>query len=315
MPVIPSFSGYAPKPDLAGAYTESRRINLAEQQAAFSAIQAHRQLQQQAAEAQQRLQLGQQQLQQQRQIAEMETSARAAVQQQDNLRRQQELEIDKAYKGQLIGLREGELKQQQAMDALKVIEASRKFMAQRKYQQLFQEYGGDQAAAQKAMMQVGPEAGFESGAYSSLFKTPQARPLIPPNIIEQGGQQFGQYEEGERFYPLPQSAPDVTARMVWSKDLDSVEDEIKTTKKFLTDMAEQGYSPSTDTSEMTARRKAQVQETINAKAKLEELETRRANLMKSAPTRASAPEPTSTGTNAVTRLRYNSQTKKLEPVR
>lgn len=112
MPLIPSYSGFAATPNLASAWLGGRKQQLAE-----------RELQQQAASDAARISLGYAQIQNQRAMAEMEFAARAEAQAKENLLKQQDLEIKKAYNEQMLGLREEDLKRKmqdsEAMMALR----------------------------------------------------------------------------------------------------------------------------------------------------------------------------------------------------
>src|SRR5688572_22351825 len=102
MAVIPSFSSYAPAPDLAGAYLGAQRI------------------QQQAAEAANRIQLGREQLAQEAVQAQMELAAKKEVLASEALRRAQEQEIEKAYRQTQIGLKERELANEESIAAMRI---------------------------------------------------------------------------------------------------------------------------------------------------------------------------------------------------
>lgn len=115
MAVIPSFSAYAPTPNLAEAFLGAERIR------------------QEAAEAAARIQLGREQIASQAVQANMELQAKQQALANESLRRAQEQQIEQAYKQTQLGLAERELKSQEAYNESRIAEAAEGFAARAAY--------------------------------------------------------------------------------------------------------------------------------------------------------------------------------------
>lgn len=141
MAVIPSFSSYAPAPDLAGAFLGRERIA---QQAASDAA---------------RIQLGYAQLEQEAVNNEMELAARMETNTRNALMKAQENEIEKAYRDTQIGIAQKNLQQEELATQMKLAEAASAFDRQQAYTRGFEakrSAGLDPAqAAQQTMLEVG----------------------------------------------------------------------------------------------------------------------------------------------------------------
>lgn len=115
MAVIPSFSAYAPTPNLAEAFLGAERIR---QEAAADAA---------------RIQLGREQIASQQVQASMELQAKQQALANESLRRAQEQQIEQAYKQTQLGLAERELKSQEAWNESRIAEAAEGFAARAAY--------------------------------------------------------------------------------------------------------------------------------------------------------------------------------------
>ena len=189
MPVIPSFSGFASTPDLGGSFLGGARI------AADLAQNA------------QRLSLQRQQLAQSAAQAEMEFQSKEAAQRRSELVGQQNREIEKAYNQSRLGMAERELQMGESKLMMDAMEASQKFSSQQNYKKRFAELEpkmGAQAAAQQAMMEIGP-----SGlGFSQAMKAPAPRNLTVPDVLNQGNDRFFRVEEGGPWKPFAPSFDD-----------------------------------------------------------------------------------------------------------
>lgn len=123
MPVIPTFSSYAPAPNLAEAYLGGGRLQLARQQLA-----------QEAAADAARIALGRQQLQQRAIENEMQLAATKEAQARENLRKAQEAEVEKAYRETQLGLRARELQNEEAIATMRIADAAMEFDRAQRYQ-------------------------------------------------------------------------------------------------------------------------------------------------------------------------------------
>lgn len=168
MPVVPSFKGYAEKPDLAGAYLGARRADIAAFQAATEAQLGRQRLAQDAAQVQARIALGQQELESRRVQNEMELAARKETQEREHLRKQQEAEILKSYRDTQIGMQERRLAVAEAAEAQRIQEAANAFDQQQYFTKRFSELMSQpgmtsEKAASQAVLEIGPKAtGFSS---------------------------------------------------------------------------------------------------------------------------------------------------------
>jgi hypothetical protein len=108
MPIVPSFNSFAPVPRLAETRLGYDRLDL-----------ERRKLQQDALESQQRQQLARQELDQRRVQAEMEMAVKMQDLVQENLLKQQQLEITKAYQKANLGLAADRISRQQQADQMR----------------------------------------------------------------------------------------------------------------------------------------------------------------------------------------------------
>lgn len=174
MPVIPSFSAFAATPNLGAAYTGGAELGLQQQRIVQSAAQANAEIQMQG-----------QKLDQARVQNEMELAARDKALQAQTLHQQQAMEIEKAYKEQVIGLKQSQVQQAAQKLALATDVAARKFQAQQKAQAMIA--GGMDPI--EAWATVGPEAGTPSGAYTAYEhskQTPEDFGALKPVLDEAG---------------------------------------------------------------------------------------------------------------------------------
>jgi len=118
MPVIPTFSSYAPAPNLAQSYLAQQR------------------LQQEAAADAARIGLGYAQLQQRAVENEMQLAAQKETLAKENLRKAQEAEVEKAYRESQLGIAQRQLQQQELVNQMKVKEAAQQMDAAQQYQRM-----------------------------------------------------------------------------------------------------------------------------------------------------------------------------------
>ena len=109
MPVIPTFSQYAPEPNLSEAFLGRERLR---QEAASDAA---------------RISLGYATLQQRAVESEMELAAKREALSRQALKQSQEVEIEKAYRDSQLGLAEQRLANDEKMTAMKIQDAAREF--------------------------------------------------------------------------------------------------------------------------------------------------------------------------------------------
>lgn len=153
---IASFGSYAPKPDLAGAYLGGQRNTL------------------EAAKITQDAQTARAQMDTQFRIAEMANAARQAQIQQEALMKAQDLEVQKAYQQQAIGIKQRELDIQDQKEQEQARQAMQEYQAQQQIQKSVQEAmaGGTSApeAFTAAVSQYGPMAKLPGTAYSDIIQ-------------------------------------------------------------------------------------------------------------------------------------------------
>jgi hypothetical protein len=178
MPIMPTFTGFAPTPNVAEAYGVGARTRL-----------GYAQIAQQAEEASARLA-------QQRQLAAMEMMAKEQQFQKEALLKQQELEIEKAYKEGTLRMQEGQLMATQGALALDTLKAQRKHEAAERIRAEIPQTPGDW----RSTILRNLEAEVPGAAYGAVAAP---RALIPPvRVVEPvTGKEFWQYEEGEPVRP------------------------------------------------------------------------------------------------------------------
>lgn len=177
MPVVPSFTGFAPTPNAAQAYGAGASARLG------------------YANIAQRAQESAAQLAQQRQLAEMEYQAKTQQFAKETALKQQELEIEKAYREGIMRMQEGQLQTQQGVLALNQLKAEREFGAQRQLEAQIPTIPGDPL---NAYLRLGPRAGAQLPSGMAA----RGAPLIPPKeVIGPGGKRYIQYEQDERVFP------------------------------------------------------------------------------------------------------------------
>lgn len=165
MPVVPSFSGYAPTPDLAQAYLGGQELQLGRDR-----------LRQQAAADSARISLGYAELQQRAVANEMELAAKKELLSRQALKTAQEQEIEKAYRETQLGLRQRELQNEEALAQMRIQEATRDFDRQMGYRNLVQKYAptmGLEEAARRAALELG------GTGFSTALERPQAASPFP----------------------------------------------------------------------------------------------------------------------------------------
>ena len=161
MPVIPTFSQYAPAPNLSEAFLGRERLR---QEAASDAA---------------RISLGYATLQQRAVESEMELAAKREAMSNEALRREQQVQIEKAYRDQQLGLAEQRLANDEKMTALKIQDAAREFERgqnfYRRRQELTAQNPGLDAAEidRRAMVDTGwGDPGFSQSVSGGLRRAP-----------------------------------------------------------------------------------------------------------------------------------------------
>jgi len=148
MPVIPSFSGFAPAPDLAGAYLSGQRLEL-----------DRARLAQEASEAAMRAQIARQQIEAQKVNNELEWNARREIAAQTALKEDQNREVERAYNQQRLALTERQIKAQEEQATMKLKEAQRDLETRQAFlalrQRLIDQGVPEEEAAQQAFRAVG----------------------------------------------------------------------------------------------------------------------------------------------------------------
>lgn len=151
MPVIPTFSAFASTPDLGGVYTRAAAVASETAQAAA------------------RIELEKQKLSAAAVQNQMELNAKMAVAEQNARVEQQQMEVDAAYKQATLGFRQRELDNAEQLSNMKMAEFAREAMASQMFQKRFSELGGDEDAARKAVLEMGPIMG--GGGFSAALRS------------------------------------------------------------------------------------------------------------------------------------------------
>lgn len=256
MPAVPSFKGYAEKPDLAGAYLGARRADIAAFQAATEAQLGRQRLAQDAAQAQARIDLGQQELESRRVQNEMELAARKETQEREHLRKQQEAEILKSYRDTQIGLAERRLKIAEAEERQRIKDAAQAFDQQQYFTKRFSELMSQpgmtsEKAASQAVLEIGPKAtGFSSA-------------LTPPRE--------------------PAARMDEVEKIKFTSTLENIDRELAEQRRILAE----AEKPSTKYKESTESKYEREQARNRALRTLRSLEKKRNELFESAPSPSS----------------------------
>ena len=207
MPVIPSFKSFAQTPNLAGAYTggiaagqagerlglEGERLGLEREGLNLESAR----IAQQASQASNQLAMQGQRIAAEERMATMENASRTEQLQNDMLREQTRMGIEKAYKDSQIGLQKDRLAQQGKALELDVAASAQQLQDQTKYLDLMQE--GEAAgmtkeeASRAAILQI-PSAAFRvagrGGAEGPMDLDTVAQPITTPegDILGYGAQ-------------------------------------------------------------------------------------------------------------------------------
>lgn len=268
MPVMRSFSSFASTPNAGSAFTSGAGVA------------------QRIAEAAAELQLGRQKLQAESAQAAMELAAKRETSAAANMRQQQELEMEKAYRDAQIGLKERELGQAEQLLSLKTQEAAQQFEASQLYQRDAQEMITQGATPEDAYMQAalkyGPQMGLPGSVYTQAFSPEstmaedfgQATPVegldperfrkfrtgegsfqlvrLPDNMEAEGEAPPGYIRAGDKLLPErePKQITDLKkerARLVKLQDDD-------TTGQMMSDRAKSGEKKLTRSQQMIADR-------------------------------------------------------------
>jgi hypothetical protein len=173
MPLIPTFSNYAQKPELASAWQSGQNLVLERQKLA-----------EQAAESAARISLGYAQLHADMVKSEMANTAQKEIATREALFKQQQLEVDKAYKQQMASIAAGDLQRQEKALGLAVEKATRESNARAMFQTLRNQYRKDhpdwseQEITARAMLDAGPEDTGMPASSVTPWMTPQ-KPYNP----------------------------------------------------------------------------------------------------------------------------------------
>jgi hypothetical protein len=219
MPVIPSFSAFAQTPNLAQAWLGGQELQVEKQKIA-----------QDAAEAAARISLGYAQLRNQAEQATMEWNTRKEISNQEGLRRQQEMEYQKSYQQQQIGLAEQGLKQDAQKLQLDVEQATRQATARHVYQTQRQKYiqqnFSEKEATIKAATEAGPDVGLPASVWSEGMKQPEKNLDVPEEVYGPSGELYTRYTEGGPFSRTATGSDD--ANFETKSRVDSVKKELDT---------------------------------------------------------------------------------------
>ncbi len=165
---MPSFTGFAPTPNLGENYLGGVRVAQQGQAQAAEQQQGQQRLAQQAQQAQQQLQLESQKLDAAREQAALELQVRQQEKQQQMFQEQQRLEIDKAYKDNMIGLQKQKLQDAQAKMAQETQKAARRLEATAGFQKQMEDLVAGGMPMNQAVMTAAfghPEANLPNAGY------------------------------------------------------------------------------------------------------------------------------------------------------
>lgn len=211
MPVIPSFSSFAQTPNLAQAWLGGQELQVEKQKIA-----------QQAAEAAARINLGYAQLRNQAEQTAMEWNARKEIAGQEALRRQQEMEFEKAYQQQRMGLAEQELNQQQKKLQLDVDAATRRMTAKavfdREKSRLMAEQVPEIEAVGRAAIKAGPDLGMAPSIITEAMQQPKKYFQTPQEKVGPSGTVYQQKYEGGPVEPVSRADVDSVTMPQQTKD-------------------------------------------------------------------------------------------------
>lgn len=152
----------------------------------------------------------QQRLQQQREVAQMHADAQAKIQEQENARQTQQIEMTKAYHDQMTSLKMSELQNAKARFTMQATQAAQKFAAQEQYRQRVA--GGEDAS--KVLLELGPAMGGEGSAMGAAMKSREGmRGYGPIKSEDLGSGVKAVYREGSPGLHIvaPQKSHELTA--------------------------------------------------------------------------------------------------------
>lgn len=172
MPVMRSFSSFAPTPNLGGAYVGGAGVGVRMVEAENALALGRAKIAADMAQANKMAAVRQQE-------AQMEAQARSEALQAATLRQQQEIEVQKAYQQAQLGLKERELSQADALMKLKTQEAAQEFDAFQNYQKdaadLIAGKVDPNKAYEQSALKWGPRLRLPAGAYTQAFKPDAAQ--------------------------------------------------------------------------------------------------------------------------------------------
>jgi len=140
-------------------------------------------------------------LAQQAEQAAMSAAIRAQEIEQDSIRKQQELLMEKAYKDAMVGLRKRELDTSEATFQMKAQQAARRFASQQTFQRRVQ--AGEDPA--QVLLEMGPALGESLTGAAQLYKATRPMGEMPaPAVEEYAGQKFLKIPERTGEYRMQQ---------------------------------------------------------------------------------------------------------------
>jgi hypothetical protein len=167
---IPTFSGHAGTPDFGGSWAAGAGIG------------------QREVESAQQFKLGREKIAADMAQAEMELSAKRAAMAQQAMAQAQELEIEKAYRQSMLGLRDRELQMQEQQAASEIESVANQFAAQQRMRSYVEDAISQGKpvgeAFQEAMALHGVGAGAPGSAFGEMMPG-QAEAEIPAPIMQE----------------------------------------------------------------------------------------------------------------------------------
>lgn len=153
-----------------------------------------------------RIQQAQAQLTQQAQIASMEIAAKQEQSARHAMVQQQQLEIEKAYKEQMISLHQQELAEKQAELERKTQEAAQQFAAQQRFAASLEQMGENpniMQAARESGMGLPPALAMKAAEFNRVR---EKRPNMP-QVMENYDPNKAYVSEGGAFFPPKMEKP------------------------------------------------------------------------------------------------------------
>ena len=186
---MPSFTGFAPTPDLAGAYLGGVAASQRAAEAQMQNQMGYAKLAQDAQQASAQIAMNQQKLQQEAEQSQMAMQVKQQQVQQNARLEEQKLRIQQQYETAQLGLKKQQLDQAEQTIQLKTKQAAQQALAQMEYRSRLSR-GED---PQKVAQEMGPSMGLNGSAMGSLLRKPAAG--LPPAMLENvGGDTTGRFK-------------------------------------------------------------------------------------------------------------------------